>query len=1049
MKLTESSIKYPITVIVRVLLVAVFGYVCVTFLDVELKPDTSPPVLAIITEFPGAAPEEVEGEVTNKFEQYVSGVSNLLATFGYCYYGQSFIFALYHPGTNLDLAAAELERNLQRVQDLPDEVQKPQILKATDFVNFPVYQFSMTGNVDRVNMTTWGNLEIAPSIKRISGVGDCQFRGARTRQMRISFDPERLKARHLTVSEIKTFIDRSNLNRSAGYFVNGPMEWTVRVIGELKDADAFGKVIISKPGEPPVYLSDVATIKDMYQRPDSDCRIDGKSGLVFSVYNEADANIVKLIESVDKELHRLQGQYGPMGIKFNRLYDQSIFIRDAVDIVKGCLIQAAVLILLVLLVFLKRVRSILIVALSIPVSLTGTFIGMYLFGYSINVISLAGLALAIGMIVDDSIVVLENIFRHRYEEGKDRFRACVDGTREVGMAAFMSTLTIAAVFVPVLMLKGEVGTLFGPVAFVVSFAIFVSLLDAFTVVPMLAFRWMKDETDPSENFRIISAVSAALDRIGSSFASGVNATLRFFLGHGLRKAILILAVVGVFAVSCWILPGFSYLPTGGSGLVQVNIECVQGTSLEQKNRMMKVLEERWSKIEGVRHVISAPDRNMFRNQIYLVCKDARDSGVPITKIAKQASETAQDMPFRSVDTIRFPLFGNIYLRSNVVDFRIVGKNFEVIRDLVQQMMDIGASTKGVVFRYTDLSLHKPEIDVRIDRERAQNLGFQVKDIADAVEAAVGGRRTKTQYDVADHYFYVRIMGDEQDVDSLEDVRNILLTSPTMPGTQVPLSSVASVEPSYGPLHITHFNGRRSARVQFTVEGRALNDVFHEVVSKMKANIDFPHGYAALPFGSINQLHRLSDAMRFVFPLSAVVVYLLLVMQFQSFVRPLAIMLSVPLSLIGANFVVRYMGVPFDAFTMLGYIMMVGLVVKNSILLITYTVELTNRQGVECDRALSLAVQRRMRPIFMTSIAMIFGMLPLAMTTGPAAEIYNGLATVVVAGLAVSSLVTLIFIPVVYTVLEDIRRRFRRGTLTTAELLEADGTTPEGTPEEQS
>jgi len=801
------------------------------------------------------------------------------------------------------------------------------------------------------------------------------------------------------------------------------MEWTVRVLGELQNAEDFGKVIISKPGEPPVYLSDVAVIRDMYERPDSNCRINGVPGLVFNVYNEAGANIVNLIDTVNKELHRLQNDYGPLGAKFEKIYDQSIFIRDAVDIVRGCLFQAALLILLVLFVFLKKWRSIVIVAISIPVSVIGTFIGMYLFGYSINVISLAGLALAIGMIVDDSIVVLENIDRHRSEEGKDLFQACVDGTREVGMAAFMSTLTIAAVFVPVLMLRGEVGTLFGPVAFVVSFAIFVSLLDAFTVVPMLSYQWMKSEEEPAGFLKKILAPLALVDRMGRGVADAIMWSLRFFLEKGLRKAVLVVTVLSLFLVSYWILPGFNYLPVGGANLLQVQIECIEGTSLDRKSSLMKILEERWRKLRGVRDVISVPDRNMYRNVIYLVCEDENISGVPLAEIAQKVSDTSQDLPFKSVDPMQFPLFGNIYLRSNVVDFRVVGRSYDVISGLVKQIMEIGKNTPGVVFCYNDLALHKPQIDVRIDHERAQNLGLQVQDIADAVEAAVGGQRTTSQYDVKDHYFYIRVMGDERDVNDLFDVRNIVLTAPYDPAVQVPLTAVASVEPSYGPLHITHFNSKRSARVQFTVRDRPLNDVFHEVFSKMKSTVDFPHGYAAIPFGSINELHRLKDAMQFVFPLSAVVVYLLLVLQFQSFIRPMAIMFSVPLSLIGSNFVVRLLDVPFDAFTILGYIMLVGLVVKNAILLITYAVRLIDDHGIDREEALVLAAQRRMRPIFMTSIAMVLGMLPLALTRGPAAEIYNGLATVVVAGLSVASLFTLIFIPVVYTLLDELKKRF--------------------------
>ncbi len=496
MNVAESSVRFPITVIVRVLLVLVFGYVSLTFLTVELKPDTEYPILVVTTTFPGAAPEEVEGEVTTRFEEAISGVSNMQYMTSLSLYGQSQLTVFYKPGTILDLAASELQRNLNRVTTLPSTVQKPQITKASDQVSLPVYQFALTGNIDLVTASTWADKDIAPRIKRIPGVGDCQFDGNLTREMRITFDPQRVKSRRLTANDIKNFVDRTNLNQSGGYFVQGTREWTIRTVGQLLNAESFRKVVISKPGDPTVYLSDVADAEDLYDRPDSYARINGQRGIVFSVLSQAGSNILDTIGSIDRELKLMQKDYGPRGAKFQKVYDSSNYIRDAVNVVKESLIEAIVLVLLVLFVFLKNWRSIFIVATSIPVSVVGTFIGMYVVGYSINVLSLAGLALSIGMIVDDAIVVLENIFRHRYEEGKSIVRACVDGTREVGMAVLMSTLTTAAVFMPVLMLTGEVGTLFGPVAFIISVAIFLSLFDAFTVVPMLASRWMKQVSEP-------------------------------------------------------------------------------------------------------------------------------------------------------------------------------------------------------------------------------------------------------------------------------------------------------------------------------------------------------------------------------------------------------------------------------------------------------------------------------------------------------------------------------------------------------------------------
>ena len=374
----------------------------------------------------------------------------------------------------------------------------------------------------------------------------------------------------------------------------------------------------------------------------------------------------------------LQKDYGPRGAKFQKVYDSSNYIRDAVKVVKESLIEAIALVLLVLFVFLKNWRSIFIVATSIPVSVVGTFIGMYVLGYSINVLSLAGLALSIGMIVDDAIVVLENIFRHRYEEGKSIVRACVDGTREVGMAVFMSTLTTAAVFMPVLMLTGEVVTLFGPVAFIISAAIFLSLFDAFTVVPMLASRWMKQTAAKGCIEKMMYPLDY-LDKVGGKVSDSLILTLRYFLGQRRRKAALVVSVLALFGFPIGHLPGMGYLPTGGTNLIKVQIEAADGTSLDENSRLMQILEDRWKQIRGVQTIVAIPNRQVSRNVIFLVCDREEDSGVPIEEIAREAYEKSRDLPFKSVRPIQFPLFGNIDTRSNIVDLRVMGDSYKVIR----------------------------------------------------------------------------------------------------------------------------------------------------------------------------------------------------------------------------------------------------------------------------------------------------------------------------------------------------------------------------------
>ncbi len=463
-------------------------------------------------------------------------------------------------------------------------------------------------------------------------------------------------------------------------------------------------------------------------------------------------------------------------------------------------------------------------------------------------------------------MVMENIYRHRYEEGKNIVRACVDGTREVGMAAFMATLTTAAVFMPVLLLKGEVGTLFAPVAFIISFAVFMSLFDAFTVVPMMASRWMREEKEPVGIAKTLMAPLYYLDTVGGKIADGFIWCLKFFLDGLGRKVGLIIVVLAFFGLSHWLLPGMGYLPTGGTNLVRMQIECYEGTSLEENSRLMQILEDRWRDIKGVRHIVAIPNRNSFRNMVYLVCDREEDSGVSVTAIAKQAVGVARDLPLKSINPIQFPLFGNIYSRSNVVDVRVMGKSYTIIEGLVDQIMEIGKNTSGIIFRYTDLALKKPQVEIRVDHQRAAHLGFEVKDIADAVEAAVGGQKTSSQYDVDGRYFYIRVMGQEADFKTVSDVGRIILTSPQNPSTHVPLTSVASVETTFGPLQITHYNSKRNSRVQFTIQGRPLGDVFTEVVSKINSTVAFPVGYTIVPFGAVNELKKLLDAVTFVLPL---------------------------------------------------------------------------------------------------------------------------------------------------------------------------------------
>lgn len=1020
MKITEFSIKRPMTLFVMVLVVLILGAVSLSRLNVDLYPEMNLPVGAVITEYPGAGPQEVENLVTRPLESILGTVSNLDTIQSVSSMGSSTVIVMFEWGSDMDFAALQMREKVDLIKAFfPDGVNAPAVFKM-DPNMLPVIQLAVSGN----NATQLKQLVddvIQPRLERVGGVAAVRSMGGEEREIQVLVDQARLQGYGLTLNGLTQVLKGENLNVSGGQVLDGKKDLLVRVTGEFKDIEQIRNVVVGSPGGVPVHLSDVAEVKDTHKKATQLSRVDGKPGMTLLINKQSGANTVKVAKAVDEALKELEPQL-PKDIGVKKVLDQSEYIEQSINNVIKETILGGLLAIVVLIVFLRNVRSTLIISTAIPISIIATFVLMYFNNMTLNLMSLGGLALGIGLIVDDAIVVLENIYRHR-QQGYGLVDAARAGTAEVANPVIASTLTTIGVFLPIVFVEGLAAQLFKPMALTVSFSIAASLAVALTLVPMLSSRWLTLDKRPDEHKkwgRVYRASENYFEKLNDSY----KRLLVWALNHR-KRVIVIVAAMFVASLALFPLIGAEFMPKMDQGMVTVTAEMPNGTALEETNKVAASVEKIAMGIPEVESIFTTVGftgsqsmggtADTDQAQVSLKLKPRNQRSLTADEVAEKMRLATNVFPGVEIKVAASDPNSDGGGGGSPVEVRIKGDDLDKLTELGNQSVDLIKSVPGTRQVTSNLSEGRPEVQVLVDRDRAASYGLSPAEVANTVRTAIQGS-VATRYRTGGEEYDIRVQLLGGDDALLNDLSGLTVSSPT--GMQVPLRQVAELKVSDGPNTINRYEQSRTVVVSSQLLGRDLGSVTKDIQAKLKS-LEIPPGYTIEYGGQNKEMQKAFGNLGLALILAIILVYLIMVGQFESLLHPFIIMFSVPVTIIGVVLSLLLTGRAFSVPAFVGIILLVGIVVKNAIVLIDY-VNVLRRRGMSREEAILKAGPTRLRPILMTALTAILAMFPMALGLGEGGEGQAPMATVVVGGLAFSTLITLVLVPVVYTSLDDLK-----------------------------
>ena len=1016
MWITRTSINQPVfatMVMVALLVLGVFSY---NRLRVERMPEVNFPIVFVSVQYPGASPEAVENDITKPIEEVVNTVNGVRLIRSNSWEGRS------ETGIEFRLDA-NIERGVQDVRDkialirpvFPREAKDPLVLRG-DFDNAqPVVSLAVSSSTRSLReLTTLTDQVIVKRFQNVPGVGQVQESGGVARQILVNLRPAQMLSQAIGVDEVIRAIQAANMDVPAGKIVHGPSEQLVRVEGKIKDPAAFRRIIVARRAKGPVYLEQVAEIADGEREAESLSRINGRPGLSLNVLKVQDANIVEVGAGVKAAAEELKKTLPP-DVKIEILYADVDFIEKALHGVKVTIIEGAILTVFIVFLFLHSWRSTVITGLTLPISVIATFIAVYIFGFTLNFLTLMALSLCIGLLIDDAIVVRENIVRH-LGMGKDHFRAAREGTEEIGLAVMATTFAIVAVFVPVAFMKGIIGKFFYQFGITVAVAVMVSLFVSFTLDPMLSSIWRDPPESRFSRFPWIARMMGGIER-GIEWAhERYGELLEWALANRLK--VLVIAVV-VFASSFLVVPlvGTEFVPETDEGRSSFRLTTPVGSSLEYtdaKARQVEELLRAYPEVEMmIANVGTGEGRNVARINVRLV--DRHETA----RMTQKEFEALVRERIRALPGIELSVG-----YQKPIWINLLGPSPEELADLTQEIVDKLSKIKGITDLETSNKAQNPAITIKLNNELASDLGLTVSQIGAAVRPFVAG-------DVVSHWLAPDGQNYEVNVQLPRSGRRIaadlgelhVVSSRTnADGTPilVPLRQVVEFKPSTSPQIIKRQDLQRRVGIYANVEGRPSGDVGKEVEALLKT-ITLPLGYRFDIAGDTQQMQESFMAAVAALGMAVIFIYLILASQFGSFLQPVAIMASLPFTLIGVFLALLVTGSTLNIFSIIGVIMLMGLVTKNAILLVDFTNQ-GIREGKSRHDAILAAGQVRLRPILMTTLAMIFGMLPMAIGLADGGEQNAPMGRAVIGGVITSTLLTLVVVPVLYTYLDTLGRR---------------------------
>jgi HAE1 family hydrophobic/amphiphilic exporter-1 len=1018
MRISELSIKRPVTTLMVVFVVLILGFVSFTRLNVDLLPSINLPIAVVSTAYQGAGPEEVEGIVTKNLEAVLATVNNVESVQSISSEGNSLIILEFTQDTDMDFAALDIREKLDLIQGrLPEGVSDPMVLKL-DPNMMPIMNFGISQEGrDVTQLKDWVEDVLKPRIERIEGVAAVNITGGPDREIKVIVDPKKLISNGLTMNNIVNALRMENINAPGGIVTDGKYDLLVRTVGEFQSIEDIRNLPVTAPTGTTLFMKDLAVIEEGLKDDPTFSKINGQDSLMISVQKESISNTVKVAEKVNKEIATIQEQ-NP-GFHIVTVLDQSVFINRSISSVANNGMIGGLLAVIILLLFLKNLKPTLVIATSIPISVIATFIMVYFSNITLNMISLGGLALGVGMLVDNSIVVLENIYRLR-QEGLGATEAAMKGSSQVTMAILASTLTTICVFLPIVFIQGITAEIFRQMALTVTFSLLASLAVALTFVPMLSSKLLRGEH--------FNKRSKTLDRIDALY----RRWLFWALSH--RKTVIAVALIIFLASLAMIsMVGTEFFPAVDEGQINITVNAPKGSTFEETQDILVRVEKAIADIPEIDTISSSIGGRMISANLSGGSQDSGNITILLKRLNERERSTQEigNEIRKKVANIagceihvdaRGSMLGRGMSGSwagSSISISVRGESLETLSKISEDLVDIVSKVEGATEVKSSYEGGSPEMRIVLDRSRASQYGVNVAMVSAAIQSELQGT-VATRYKVGGKEIDIRVQTPYEKELDIQAIRNMDI--PTTTGTMVPLNSIADFISGKSPVSINRQDQSRVVTVTGDLSDRPLGSVMKDIQAQVE-EYPLPEGYLISYGGENELLQEAFDDLIMALVLGVVLVYMVMASQFESLVHPFTIMFSIPLAFTGAFLSLLLVGIPLSVPAFVGLIILAGVVVNNGIVLVDY-INVLRSEGLERNEAILQTGPTRLRPILMTTLTTVLGLLPLALGIGEGAELEMPLAVSVIGGLSLSTLLTLVVVPVIYSLLDDLGNFFK-------------------------
>ncbi|OXA70467.1 acriflavin resistance protein [Flavobacterium aquidurense] len=1028
MSITEISIKRPLLLIVIFTVLILFGVVSYSNLNYNLLPRIEVPTVSVTTTYPGAGAAEIQTSVTKKLEDAFASIEGLDQITSTSQEGVSQIAIQFKSGTNIDKAEQDVQRKAdQAINDLPDDAERPLVNKV-NLEEAPVIKAGITAGIPPGELYELVDKQLRPILQNVSGVGQVNIIGGDQREIQINIDQDKMRGYGLSIAAVTNAVNNANLSFPAGSIETSSQQLSIRYDANIASLAQLRELIISQPaGKGSIYLSDIAEVVDATAKTTAINHINGLPSIGVQIIKQSDANAVHVSEQVKKAFAEIQAQYTSQKLEFNISSDQSIYTLKSADAVMEDLVLAILIVGIVMLAFLHSFRSSMFVLLALPSSIIPTFIAMYFFGFSLNLMTLMAMSLVVGILVDDSIVVLENIYRH-LEMGSDKRTAALEGRNEIGFTAVAITLVDVVVFLPLAFSGGIIGSLLREFSLVVVFSTLMSLFVSFTITPLLASRFGKIEKLNKDTL---------WGRINLGFEHFID-SLKMEYGKLLTKALnrkryvltgVILLIIGAIILIPAGFIGAAFIPKGDQGELAINLELDPSATIYKTNLLTQQAEKIimaepmvvnvFSSIGFISGSVSGSSSNANLSEITITLADKKNRNISAEDFGIILQEKlSKAIPGAKITASPTSITGG----ANVSPIQIAIKGVDLIkvRKVAEEYRKIVATVAGTQFVKLSVKDPKPEVEVKLNREKMTLMGLNASQVGMALQNSFTGNK-KSQFKNAGNEYDILIRLDEFNRNNINSVRNLPFVNND--GEAFVLSQFADITESTGESTLQRSDRLGTISVQSNAAGRPTGTIISDIKEKTDS-IKLPEGITIEYLGDAKNQGDAFGSLGLALLIAILLVYLIMVALYENAVYPFVVLFSIPVALIGALLALALSMETLNIFSIIGIIMLLGLVSKNAILIVDFTNQLKN-QGKEVKEALVEAGEERLRPILMTTLAMILGMLPIALASGSGAEIKNGMAWVIIGGLTSSMILTLFVVPSMYLIIDRLQVQFTK------------------------